>query len=99
MSYCLCDKCGAEFACTPHTRNEGDLEIIYIQCDKCKEEYIVSITDSVLRAGIERYRRITKTIADGKSSETLLMCARMLMEKNHAKFRKLKEEYDNNKHE
>ena len=99
MSYCLCDKCGAEFACTPHKRIEGDLEIIYIQCEKCKEEYIVSITDSVLRTAIDRYQRIAKTIADGKTSEYLVQCARKLMERNHAKCRALREEYENNKRE
>lgn len=97
MSYCLCDKCGAEFACTPHHRTEGDFEIVYIQCDKCKEEYIVSITDSVLRSAIERYQRIAKTIADGKTSEYLLICARKLMEKNHKRSCELKQEYENDK--
>lgn len=97
MSYCLCDKCGAEFHCSPHTRYEGDLEITYIQCEKCKEEYIVSITDSVLRASIDRYQRIAKTIADGKTSEYLVTMARKLMVKNHAKSCALREEYRKDK--
>lgn len=48
-------------------RMEGDLEIQYITCSTCGQEYIVSLTDQALRVSLEEYDRLRKVIKAGNA--------------------------------
>lgn len=98
MNKCLCDKCGAEFELTPHHKTEGDLDIVYIQCSYCNEEYLVSVTDSVLREAIEKYldtMKQARTVVDAKTSDELARTARQMKAENHIRCKELIEKYKN----
>lgn len=44
-----CDNCGANIGYDVKCRAIGDVEVMYLQCQDCLSEYVVSITDSKLR--------------------------------------------------
>ena len=93
MAKCICDKCGAEFEITPHRRIDGDIEIVFLKCTSCGEEYLVSVTDSVLRDAIEEYKRRTDAAlaaADPATSEALFIEARKINDDNLRRCRELK---------
>ena len=93
---CICDQCGAEFNVAPHQRTEGDLDIVYLQCPHCKQEYLVSITDSVLRDAIVEYNKImlkARTTTDTEVSDDLARKAREMKNNNLLRSRELKSQY------
>ena len=92
MNKCICDKCGAEFDITPRQRSDGDLDIIYFVCPHCNEEYLVSVTDSVLRDHIAEYGKLMgklRTVADPETSDKLLIKAHEMKQANHQRSREL----------
>lgn len=96
----ICNKCGADFAAEPLKRQEGDFDIVYIQCPHCKEEYLVSVTDSVLRDAISRYLSImekARTTADAETSMHLAETARQMKESNLKRCFELMAKYHENK--
>jgi len=92
----ICNQCGADFAVEPLKRQEGDFDIVYIQCPHCKEEYLVSVTDSVLRNAIDRYLSVmekARTTADAEASMRLTETARQMKESNSRRCFELMAEY------
>ena len=49
----------------PAVRTEKTLEIQYITCPVCGQEYIVAVTDPDLRKAIKRYIRLQHLIKKG----------------------------------
>ena len=96
MNTCICDKCGAEFDITPRHKSDGDLDIMYFHCPHCNEEYLVSVTDSVLRDQIAEYGRLIhkiQTVADPETSDKLVMKAREMKNANLYRNRELMAKY------
>lgn len=46
---CKCDKCQREIHINPQVKKNDDLEITYFECPGCHEEYVIIVTDSMLR--------------------------------------------------
>ena len=95
-----CNKCGAEFSLSILERKEGDLDVTYIQCPHCKEEYLVSVTDSILRDAIQEHNRLmekARTAADEDASTQLAETARRMKENNSRRCFELMAEYIGNK--
>ena len=91
-----CNQCGAEFELTLRHRADGDLDITYIQCPFCNEEYLVSVTDSVLRDAISEHRKLAdsiKTAADAETSMKLAESARQMYESNNLRCFELMAKY------
>lgn len=100
MSKILCNKCGAEFDVTLYERKDGDLDITYIQCPHCDEEYLVSVTDGVLRNAVEECRCLfekAQAVADTDTSEKLMEAARQMKDNNSKRCFELMAEYRNDK--
>ena len=98
MNKCLCNKCGAEFDVAPRHKADGDLDIVYLVCPHCNEEYLVSITDSVLREAIGKCRELmvkASTTTDAETSDKLARMSRVMKTENHNRCRALVEEYKN----
>ena len=51
----------------PVVRKEDDLEIQYITCPHCHQEYIIAVTDPALRKDIKKYKRLRQVIRSGKA--------------------------------
>lgn len=49
---CVCDSCGKEFAIRVRSVSQGEIYVLYFRCPNCKEVYMVSATDQVLRETI-----------------------------------------------
>ena len=98
VNKCVCDKCGAEFDVTPRHKADGDLDIVYLVCPHCEEEYLVSVTDSVFREAIEKCRELmvkASTATDAETSDKLARMARVMKTENHNRCKALIEEYKN----
>ena len=95
-----CDKCGAEFPLSLQERKEGDLDITFIQCPHCREEYLVSVTDSVLRDAIKEHQGLmdkVRTATDAETSNRLIEAAREMKENNLKRCSELMIEYHTGK--
>ena len=68
-----CDSCLHEFKADIKTRQQGELEITYVICPKCNEEYILMVTDEKLRRlqGVARLAMLKArtTVGKGKIHE------------------------------
>jgi len=95
-----CDKCGADFILSLQERKEGDLDITFIQCPHCHEEYLVSVTDSVLRDAIKEHQGLmdkVRTATDAETSNRLIEAAREMKENNLKRCSELMIEYHTGK--
>jgi len=96
----LCDKCGSEFPVELFKRKDGDLDIAYLKCPHCNEEFLVSVTDSVLRSAIDSYKELFRKIretTDAKTSAEIAEAARQMKENNSRRCLELMTEYHENK--
>ena len=55
-----CDACGCAFIPEVMTETDGDIEFTFYRCDYCGKAYMVSVTDSQLRANIAEYVRLAE---------------------------------------
>jgi len=95
-----CDKCGGEFSIELLKRKDGDLDIAYLKCPHCNEEFLVSVTDSVLRSAIDNYRELSRKIresTDAKTSAEIAEAARQMKNRNEQRCSALIAEYKENK--
>ena len=55
-----CDSCGCAFEPKALTERDGDIEYTFFRCDFCGKVYMVSVTDSQLRANIAEYMKLAE---------------------------------------
>ena len=77
----------------PQIRQEGDLEIQYITCQHCGQEYVIAVTDPELRKDIQKYMRLQQIIRSGKGRVSTYREAESLHTANVKRSRELIEEY------
>ncbi len=70
----VCDKCTHEFKVKPNRIKTkyvtDDVEKMYFNCPKCKEQYIIAYRDNEVRDNIERIVAITNEINSNKDKYT-----------------------------
>lgn len=82
MKKITCSKCGHEQDFNPHiTKMIEGVERVYLVCEKCRAQYTAYYTDKPIRALQARQRKIAKKISKERGAE----------------FKKLYEEYEDNK--
>lgn len=77
----------------PLKRTEGDLEIGYIVCPSCSQEYIISVTDPALRKQIKKYLRLSAKIRKGNAKISSYQEAEKLKTENVTRSKELIEQY------
>ncbi|MBR0161891.1 MAG: hypothetical protein IJQ02_11495 [Oscillospiraceae bacterium] len=77
----------------PKIRTEGDLEIQYVGCPSCGQEYIVSVTDAELRGGVEKYIKRLQAIKTGKMNPHFYRETERLHKENTRRCRELIQVY------
>lgn len=95
----LCDKCGGEFPIELFKRKDGDLDIAYLKCPHCNEEFLVSVTDSVLRSAIDNYKELSRKIretTDANTSAEITEAARQMKNRIEQRCSTLIAEYREN---
>ena len=73
----------------PASRTEGELQIQYITCPECGQEYIVAVTDPALRKEIKRYIRLKRLIKKGNAAAGAYRDAEKLKAANASRCREL----------
>lgn len=77
----------------PKLRTEGELQIQYITCPDCGQEYIVAVTDPDLRKDIKRYIRLQRMIKKGNATVATYRDAEKVKAANASRCRDLITEY------
>ncbi|MBQ9685430.1 MAG: hypothetical protein IJV41_02625 [Oscillospiraceae bacterium] len=77
----------------PDIRTEGDLEIQYITCPSCGQEYIVAVTDPGLRKQIKSYDRLQQKIKNGNAAVGVYRKAEELHQENVMRCQQLIAQY------
>jgi transposase-like protein len=77
----------------PEKRRDGDLEIHYIACPHCHQEYVIAVTDPALRKNIKKYLRLRQVIKAGKPRISAYREADQLHSANVERSRQLIEGY------
>lgn len=62
MSIVKCDNCNSEINQEIKTKKFGNIEIKYLYCDECCNEYTISVTDTKLRTMINEEKHIQEQI-------------------------------------
>ena len=89
----ICDKCNKEFTLKLKKTTKDDLEITYIKCPKCKEKYIVSVTDEELRKNIEKAKELRKKMLSSSEYKKIATDYYVINSKNIIRAKQLKERY------
>lgn len=93
MSKTICDKCGRKFTIKLHTKDKDNLEITYLECPKCHEQYIVNVTDEQLKADINKAIELRNKILQNSNDKEAIRDYYILKNKNCIRKKQLKEEY------
>lgn len=90
-----CNKCRRIIGKTnPKWKKTGDIEYYYLQCNWCKEVYVISATDTALRNDIKRYKEMTEKTTHGrKLTEKELSKAKELFKANMERNREIKKQH------
>lgn len=89
----ICDKCNKEFTLKLKKTTKDDLEITYIKCPKCKEKYIVSVTDEELRKDINKAIELRNKMLQDSNDKEAIRDYYILKNNNLIRGKQLKEKY------
>ena len=77
----------------PKWKKAGDIEYYYLKCQRCKEVYVISATDTALRQDIKRFKEMLSKAQEKLLTDKELLEIKKLMEDNMSRNREIKEQY------